>query len=81
MVNESTLYGGSAEYHCIPSYNRIGPYLRKCMEDGNWSGEQPRCESSANEAQESSGLGTGIAIGAVIIIILLVIIGLLFLHR
>lgn len=36
---------------------------------------------SANEAQESPGIGTGIAIGSVIIIILLVIIGLIFLHR
>lgn len=51
------------------------------MEDGTWSGEEPRCEIVANEAQESSGLGTGIAIGATIIVVLLVIIGLIFLHR
>jgi hypothetical protein len=44
IVNESTVFGGSAEYHCIPEYNRIGPYLRKCMENGKWSGEEPRCE-------------------------------------
>lgn len=44
VVNESTVYGGSAEYHCVPHYNRIGPYLRKCMDDGKWSGEEPRCE-------------------------------------
>lgn len=44
VVNDSTLYGGSAEYHCVPHFNRIGPYLRKCMEDGKWSGDQPRCE-------------------------------------
>lgn len=44
IINESTLYGGSAEYHCVPNFNRIGPYLRKCMEDAKWSGEQPRCE-------------------------------------
>lgn len=44
VVNGSTLYGGSAEYHCIPNFNRIGPYLRKCLEDGKWSGEEPRCE-------------------------------------
>lgn len=43
-MNEITTYGGSAEYHCIPQYNRIGPYLRKCMEDGRWSGDEPRCE-------------------------------------
>ena len=44
VVNEVTTYGGSAEYHCIPQFNRIGPYLRKCMEDGQWSGYEPRCE-------------------------------------
>lgn len=44
MVNEVTTYGGSAEYHCVPQYNRIGPYLRKCMEDKQWSGDEPRCE-------------------------------------
>lgn len=43
-MNDITTYGGSAEYHCIPQYNRIGPYLRKCMEDGKWSGDEPRCE-------------------------------------
>jgi hypothetical protein len=44
VVNDVTTYGGSAEYHCIPQYNRIGPYLRKCMDDGRWSGDEPRCE-------------------------------------
>lgn len=44
IVNDVTTYGGSAEYHCIPLYNRIGPYLRKCKEDGQWSGDEPRCE-------------------------------------
>lgn len=34
-----------------------------------------------NEAQESNGLGTGIAIGAAIIVILLVLIGLVVLHK
>lgn len=81
MVNESTIYGGSAEYHCIPGFNRIGQYLRKCTDDGTWSGDEPRCELVATEAQESSGLGSGIAIGATIIIALLILIGLIFIHR
>lgn len=81
MVNETTIYGGSAEYHCIPGFNRIGQYLRKCTEDGTWSGDEPRCELTATEAQESSGLGTGIAIGATVIIALLFLIGLIFIHR
>lgn len=81
VINETTLYGGSVEYHCVPNFNRIGPYLRKCMDDGLWSGTEPRCEISTNEAQESSGLGTGIAIGAAVIVILLILIGLVVLHR
>ncbi|XP_055682887.1 sushi, von Willebrand factor type A, EGF and pentraxin domain-containing protein 1 isoform X2 [Lutzomyia longipalpis] len=81
VVNDSTVYGANAEYHCIPNYQRIGPYLRKCMETGKWSGEEPRCELATNEAQESTGLGTGIAIGAAIIVILLVVIGLIVLHK
>lgn len=44
VVNDSTVYGANAEYHCVPNYQRIGPYLRKCMETGKWSGEEPRCE-------------------------------------
>lgn len=45
VMNDSTTYNSGAEYHCIPQYQRIGPYLRKCMEDGTWSGDEPRCES------------------------------------
>lgn len=81
VVNESTIYGGSVEYHCIPNFQRIGPYLRKCMEDAKWSGEEPRCELAASESQDSAGLGTGIAIGVAIIIILLVLVALVVLHR
>jgi len=81
VVNDSTLYGGSAEYHCIPNYNRIGQYLRKCTEDGAWSGKQPRCELSTTEGHETSELGTGVGIGATVIVALLVIFGLIFLYR
>lgn len=81
VVNESTVYGGSVEYHCVPNFMRIGPYLRKCMDDGKWSGEEPRCELAASESQDGAGLGTGIAIGVAIIIILLVLIAMVVLHR
>lgn len=81
VVNDSTLYGGSAEYHCIPNYNRIGQYLRKCTEDGAWSGKQPHCELATVEGHESSRLGTGVGIGATIIVALLVIFGLIFMYR
>lgn len=81
VVNESTVYGGSVEYHCIPNFMRIGPYLRKCMDDAKWSGEEPRCELAASDSQDGAGLGTGIAIGVAIIIILLIVIAMIVLHR
>lgn len=99
VVNDVTTYGGSAEYHCIPQYNRIGPYLRKCKEDGRWSGDEPRCECkkwffyrfnmklnlnflvAVNDAQDESNFGTGVAIFAAIIVILLIFILIVFLHR
>lgn len=40
-----TTYNSAIEYHCIPTFERIGPYLRKCLDNGQWSGDQPRCES------------------------------------
>ena len=44
VMNETTTYNSAVEYHCIPHYERVGPYLRKCMEDGQWSGEEPTCQ-------------------------------------
>lgn len=115
IVNDVTTYGGSAEYHCIPSYNRIGPYLRKCLDDGKWSGDEPRCERewslckiniyitftptqlltiklfapfislpgsvAVNDAQDDANFGTGVAISAAVIVILLIFILIVFLHR
>lgn len=43
-VNQSLVYNSMVEYHCIPRYERVGPFLRKCTDNGNWSGEEPRCE-------------------------------------
>lgn len=44
VVNGSTTYGGAAEYHCLPQYERVGIFLRKCMDTGFWNGEEPKCE-------------------------------------
>jgi len=44
VVNGSTTYGGAAEYHCLPQYERIGIFLRKCLDTGYWSSEEPKCE-------------------------------------
>jgi len=48
VMNQTTTYNSAVEYHCVPHYQRTGPYLRKCMEDGTWSGEEPRCESECH---------------------------------
>ena len=45
IVNGTTTYNSAIEYHCIAQYERIGPYLRKCLDTGEWSGEEPRCQS------------------------------------
>lgn len=44
ITKNGTIYNSVVEYYCIPQFERIGPYLRKCMESGQWSGEEPRCE-------------------------------------
>jgi hypothetical protein len=45
LPNLTTTFRSSVEYHCVPQYERVGPYLRRCTEDGVWSGDEPRCES------------------------------------
>lgn len=44
IMNQTTTYNSAVEYHCVPQYQRIGLYLRKCTEHGDWSGEEPKCE-------------------------------------
>lgn len=39
-----TIYNSVIEYHCVPGYTRVGAFLRKCMENSEWSGEEPKCE-------------------------------------
>ncbi|XP_044588526.1 sushi, von Willebrand factor type A, EGF and pentraxin domain-containing protein 1 isoform X2 [Cotesia glomerata] len=80
VVNGSTLYGGAAEYHCLPLFERVGPFLRKCLDTGIWSGEEPRCEMISNEIAEAQGVGTSVGIGAGVIIFILLILGLVYLR-
>ncbi|KAI4469517.1 complement component-related sushi domain-containing [Holotrichia oblita] len=77
IVMNGTTYNSAIEYHCVPQYVRIGPYLRKCMDNSEWSGEEPRCELMVEEPQESN-LGTNIGIGAGVILFLLLIIGITY---
>lgn len=44
IMNDTTTYNSAAEYHCVPHFQRIGSYMRKCLDDGQWSGEQPYCQ-------------------------------------
>ncbi|KAK5642830.1 hypothetical protein RI129_008997 [Pyrocoelia pectoralis] len=79
IVMNGTTYNSAVEYHCIPQYERIGPYLRKCMDSGDWSGEIPRCEVSSAEPEDSSSLGTSIGIGAGVVLFLLLLLGIIYL--
>ncbi|CAD1479335.1 unnamed protein product, partial [Heterotrigona itama] len=80
VVNGTTTYGGTAEYHCLPQYERVGPFLRKCLDTGSWSGEEPKCEFAPNEVAETQGVGTSVGIGAGVIIFILIILGLVYLR-
>ncbi|XP_029668396.1 sushi, von Willebrand factor type A, EGF and pentraxin domain-containing protein 1 [Formica exsecta] len=80
IVNGSTTYGGAAEYHCLPQYERVGIFLRKCLDTGFWSGEEPKCQLAANEVAEPQGVGTSVGIGAGVIIFILIILGLVYLR-
>ncbi|XP_063235944.1 sushi, von Willebrand factor type A, EGF and pentraxin domain-containing protein 1 [Bacillus rossius redtenbacheri] len=80
ITNDSTTYSSAVEYHCVPGFDRIGPYLRKCMEDGQWSGEEPRCEVTSNEVSEPQQLGMTIGIACGVVLFLLLILGLIYLR-
>ena len=44
LPNGTTRNGDSAEYHCLPGYERDGPFIRTCLLDGYWSGVEPSCQ-------------------------------------
>ncbi|XP_064486743.1 sushi, von Willebrand factor type A, EGF and pentraxin domain-containing protein 1-like [Ornithodoros turicata] len=43
LANHTTTFGSIVEYECLHDFTLIGEPIRKCMEDGMWSGQEPRC--------------------------------------
>lgn len=43
LVNHSTTFGSVVEYECLHDFTLIGEAVRTCLEDGTWSGQEPRC--------------------------------------
>lgn len=78
--NGSTLFGSSIEYHCPPQFQRVGPFLRKCMDDGKWSGEEPSCELVSNEATDSGTLPLSVGVGCGVVLFLLILLGVIYLR-
>ena len=49
MVNlDGTRLNSVATYQCNIGYELVGDSERQCTEVGQWSGDQPVCESEAN---------------------------------
>lgn len=80
IMNQSTTFSSVIEYHCNKDFVRIGPYLRKCLDDGTWSGEEPRCDNVTAEETASSNLGLTIGIAAGVVFFLLIILGVVYLR-
>ncbi|CAG9857786.1 unnamed protein product [Phyllotreta striolata] len=79
LAVNGTTYNSAIEYHCVPNFVRVGPYLRKCMESGEWSGETPTCKAFSEAPQDASNMTTHIGIGAGIVLFLLLLLGLIYL--
>lgn len=43
-TNGTTFYGSTLTYTCVKNYRLVGVTSRRCLENGQWSDESPRCE-------------------------------------
>ena len=50
----STQYLEIANYSCNVGYELIGDVLRQCQGDGEWSGEEPTCQSKEDDTDKVS---------------------------
>ena len=55
VTHDGVSYGDKANYSCDYGYKLVGESVRKCLHNGDWSGEKPKCEKSKlNEVLSSS---------------------------
>lgn len=43
-TNGTTFLGSTLTYTCVKNYRLVGVTSRRCLENGQWSDELPRCE-------------------------------------
>ena len=47
LHSADTTFKSLALYDCDFGYSLVGPQLRSCLEDGEWSEEEPYCQRKA----------------------------------
>lgn len=78
LVNETTIFGSVAEYHCVPGFQLQGRFSRLCGADAKWAGDIPSCikdglpivpldsnriDGLSSERQKDQSSGVGVWIG------------------
>eukprot|EP00117_Sycon_ciliatum_P032047 scpid97203/ scgid24940/ Sushi, von Willebrand factor type A, EGF and pentraxin domain-containing protein 1; CCP module-containing protein 22; Polydom; Selectin-like osteoblast-derived protein; Serologically defined breast cancer antigen NY-BR-38 len=51
--------GLRAQYRCNGGYRLVGQSYRTCQQNGQWSGESPRCEPIAVQCEPAPGIENG----------------------
>lgn len=80
IMNDTTTYNSAAEYHCVPHFQRMGPYMRKCLDDAQWSGEQPYCQLISAAISDTRTLGLAVTVGGGIVLFLVILLALIYLR-